>query len=208
MRYRKKPVVIEAVQYDGNFRCLDIFSINDVGKFIIGYEDDGSPYLIVPTLEGGHKCSKGDYIIRGIKGEYYPCKPDIFEMTYERDEPTIIQAPIKNYDAWDEVIDQLGDTNKMMDHIGEVNKMANHVPDVGKMVEDVEKLAEEFYPLNDDLYPNSSLIRKAFTAGYNKAKETLYTGEQVWEAMHKVRDMRYVTYSDEEIIQSLKQPKQ
>jgi hypothetical protein len=82
-KYRKKPVVIDAVQYDGNFRCLDIFSINDVGKFIIGYEDDGSPYLIIPTLEGGHKCSKGDYVIRGIKGEYYPCKPDIFEMTYE-----------------------------------------------------------------------------------------------------------------------------
>lgn len=195
MRYRKKPVVIEAVQYDGNFRCLDIFSINDVGKFIVGYEDDGSPYLIIPTLEGGHKCSKGDYVIRGIKGEYYPCKHDFFEMTYERDEPTIIQGPIKNYDAWDEVIDQLGETNKMIDH----------VPDVGKMVEDVEKLAEEFYPLNDDLYPNSSLIRKAFTAGYNKAKETLYTEEQVREAMNcTVLSAK----AKERVIQSLKQSKQ
>jgi hypothetical protein len=129
-------------------------------------------------------------------------------MTYERDEPTIIQAPIKNYDAWDEVIDQLGDSNKMIDL----------VPDVGKMVEDVEKLAEEFYPLNDDLYPNSSLIRKAFTAGYNKAKETLYTEEQVREAIDMARrgiitdvygdlEVEYLL-EKEQIIQSLKQPKQ
>jgi hypothetical protein len=208
MRYRKKPVVIEAVQYDGNFRCLDIFSINDVGKFIIGTDDAGNPCLKIPTLEGVMIASKGDYIIRGIKGEYYPCKPDIFEMTYERDEPIIIQAPIKNYDPWDEVIDQLGDSNKMIDH----------VPDVGKMVEDVEKLAEEFYPLNDDLYPNSSLIRKAFTAGYNKAKETLYTEEQVREAIDMARrgiitdvygdlEVEYLL-EKEQIIQSLKQPKQ
>ena len=203
MRYRKKPVVIEAVQYDGNFRCLDIFSIHDVGKFIVGYEDDGSPYLIIPTLEGGHKCSKGDYIIRGIKGEYYPCKPDIFEMTYERDEPMIIQAPIKNYDAWDEVIDQLGETNKMIDH----------VPDVGKIVEDVEKLAEK-YPYGG----REGSKRLAFIDGYNTAKETLYTEEQVREAIEMARETkdsyftegykRITKYTSFEIIQSLKQSKQ
>lgn len=112
---------------------------------------------------------------------------------------------VNNYDAWDEVIDQLGDSNKMINHIGEVNEMVNHVPDVGKMVEDVEKLAEEFYPLNDDLYPNSSLIRKAFKAGYNKAKETLYTEEQVGRAIDMARKDWNLKY---EIIQSLKQPKQ
>ena len=82
-RYVKKPIVIEAVQYDGNFRCLDIFSINDVGNFKLGKEEDGSPYLLIPTLEGDIKCSKGDYVIKGIQGEYYPCKPDIFEKTYD-----------------------------------------------------------------------------------------------------------------------------
>ena len=82
-KYRKKPVVIEAVQYDGNFRCLDIFSIYDVGNFKLGKEEDGSPYLLIPTLEGDMKCSKGDYVIKGIQGEYYPCKPNIFEQTYE-----------------------------------------------------------------------------------------------------------------------------
>jgi hypothetical protein len=82
-QYRKKPVVIEAVQYDGNFRCLDVFSINEVSHFIIGTDDTGSPCLKIPTLEGVMIASKGDYIIRGVQGEYYPCKPDIFEMTYE-----------------------------------------------------------------------------------------------------------------------------
>ena len=82
-KFRKKPVVIEAVQYDGNFRCLDIFSLSDVGKFKVKKEEDGSPYLIIPTLEGEHKCSKWDYVIRGVAGEYYPCKPDIFALTYD-----------------------------------------------------------------------------------------------------------------------------
>ena len=81
--YRKKPVVVKAVQYDGNFRCLDIFSIQEVGKFKIGKEVDGTPYLLIPTLEGEMKCSKWDYVIRGVNGEFYPCKPDIFEKTYE-----------------------------------------------------------------------------------------------------------------------------
>ena len=82
--YKKKPVVIEAIQYDGNFRCLDIFSIQEVGKFKVGKEVDGTPYLLIPTLEGEMKCSKWDYVIKGINGEFYPCKPDIFEKTYEQ----------------------------------------------------------------------------------------------------------------------------
>jgi hypothetical protein len=84
MKYKKKPVVIEAIQYDGNFRCLDIFSIKEVGNFKIGYEVDNTQYVIIPTLEGDMKCSKGDYVIRGIKGEYYPCKEDVFNLTYDK----------------------------------------------------------------------------------------------------------------------------
>lgn len=98
---------------------------------------------------------------------------------------------------------------KLLHHSVESNEMIDHIGDANKMVEDdVEKLAEGFYPLNDDLYPNSSLIRKAFTAGYNKAKETLYTEEQVREAIYKARDIKFVTFSDDEIVESLKQPKQ
>jgi hypothetical protein len=83
-QYRKKPVEIEAVQYDGNIWCLDIFPLSEVSHFIIGTDDAGNPCLKIPTLEGVMIASKGDFIIKGIKGEYYPCKPDIFEATYEK----------------------------------------------------------------------------------------------------------------------------
>jgi hypothetical protein len=82
-RFRKKPVVIDAVQYDGNFRSLDCFSINEVSHFIVSKDLDGNQCIKIPTLEGEMIASIGDYIIRGVQGEYYPCKPDIFEMTYE-----------------------------------------------------------------------------------------------------------------------------
>lgn len=82
-QYRKKPVVIDAVRYDGNFRCLDIFAIDEVSHFIVSKDSDGKQCIKIPTLEGEMIASVGDYIIRGVKGEYYPCKPEIFYMTYE-----------------------------------------------------------------------------------------------------------------------------
>lgn len=50
----------------------------------VNYEDKDNPYLKIETLEGIMKVSVGDYIIKGVNGEFYPCKPDIFEKTYER----------------------------------------------------------------------------------------------------------------------------
>ena len=50
----------------------------------VNYEDKNNPYLKIETLEGIMKASVGDYIIKGVNGEFYPCKPDIFEKTYER----------------------------------------------------------------------------------------------------------------------------
>lgn len=76
-KYRKKPVVIKAVQWTGNnFGILDDFMHNAYGV-------DGKQ-IIIPTLEGCMKANIGDWIIKGIKGEFYPCKPDIFEATYEK----------------------------------------------------------------------------------------------------------------------------
>jgi hypothetical protein len=70
MKYRKKPVVIEASQW---------FKHGDHPAVLLD-ENDGS---YVPTLEGVHRVTPGDWIITGVKGEHYPCKPDIFEMTYD-----------------------------------------------------------------------------------------------------------------------------
>ena len=95
MKFRKRPVEIEAIKLEKN-----MVSIQEVYVFMKWYthtsckmgqerwyeyldkvmKEDG---IIIPTLEGEHLARWGDYIIKGVKGEFYPCKADIFEMTYE-----------------------------------------------------------------------------------------------------------------------------
>lgn len=76
-KYRKKPIVIEALQFTGfNFDACEDFVGGDMGKDIQGN-------TVIATLEGAMKVSKDDWIIKGVKGEFYPCKPDIFNTTYE-----------------------------------------------------------------------------------------------------------------------------
>ena len=87
MKYRKKPVVIEAFKWTG-----DIIQKEDP-EWIVEAIKDGVAWfnnsgtescnMEIKTLEGNHIASRGDYIIKGIKDELYPCKPDIFEATYE-----------------------------------------------------------------------------------------------------------------------------
>lgn len=90
MKYRKKPVVIEAVQWDGTFFgtqfILSIFNEIETLHMDYNVDRDECSFWKIGTLEGGHIVSPFDYIIKGVKGEFYPCKPDIFEMTYERAE--------------------------------------------------------------------------------------------------------------------------
>lgn len=79
--FRKKPVVIQAVFFDGT-NGLEIESWSDGACESMG--NKGVKWVQIMTLEGVMKGMEGDWIIRGVKGEYYPCKPDIFDMTYER----------------------------------------------------------------------------------------------------------------------------
>ena len=91
-KYRKKPVVVEAVQWDGT-------NEDEINKFVglcIGAKIYWSHNLYGPneyekglklniqTLEGVMRAKRGDYIIKGVNGEIYPCKPDVFEKTYEK----------------------------------------------------------------------------------------------------------------------------
>lgn len=81
MKFRKKPVTIDAIQYTGDNPsavCVWAASFGEAGFF-----DVAKDHLTIPTLEGDHRADIGDWIIRGVKGEFYPCKPDIFAMTYE-----------------------------------------------------------------------------------------------------------------------------
>jgi hypothetical protein len=81
-KYVKKPVVIEAVQWTGDNR-REIFDFCSLSYFNTDFET-GDLHLMIQTLEGTMEASKGDFIIKGIKGEFYPCKPDIFELTYDK----------------------------------------------------------------------------------------------------------------------------
>jgi hypothetical protein len=82
MKFRKKPVVVEVMQFDGENGL-------EIEKWADGFVDsmqsplDGHKYLQISTLEGVMLAGRGDWIIRGVNGEFYPCKSDIFEKTYE-----------------------------------------------------------------------------------------------------------------------------
>ena len=93
-KYRKKPVVIDAEQWDGKADgatpIID-WVLSNGGTAT--YQCDGtgecpgteaSHYLVIETLEGSMRASSGDYVIKGVQGEFYPCKPDIFAETYEK----------------------------------------------------------------------------------------------------------------------------
>lgn len=89
MKFRKKPVIIEAVQFSG-------YNPTEIKRFVgdscvvehndVAYQAGAEPmtvHVFIHTLEGDMIVSPGDYVIKGVKGEFYPCKPDIFEQTYE-----------------------------------------------------------------------------------------------------------------------------
>jgi len=92
LKFRKKPVVIEAIQWDGNTNKQLIEQF--VGKKLKRELESETAYLagqgapifslLIPTLEGETTASAGDWIIKGVNGEFYPCKPDIFKKTYEQ----------------------------------------------------------------------------------------------------------------------------
>ncbi len=81
-KFRKKPVIIEAIQF-----TMKDMNITDISKFTKNkasfMRKDEHPVCVIPTLEGDMIASIGDWIIKGVKGEFYPCKPDIFKQTYE-----------------------------------------------------------------------------------------------------------------------------
>ena len=83
-KYRKKPIVIEAVQLkDKSIIEIINWTTDYINVEIDTDENDNIIGMIIPTLEGAMKASMNDYIIKEIQGEFYPCKPEIFEQTYE-----------------------------------------------------------------------------------------------------------------------------
>lgn len=83
-KYRKLPVVIEAVQFEDDIDVFEELQELGLDPLRISYVDRNNAFLIIETLEGEMKANIDDYIIKGVNGEFYPCKPDIFEKTYEK----------------------------------------------------------------------------------------------------------------------------
>ena len=90
MKYRKKPIVVEAFKWCGNNTQEEDpeWIVEAIKKGDVSFEYYGAPTIVskmvIDTLEGRMRAELGDWIIKGIKGEIYPCKPDIFEATYEK----------------------------------------------------------------------------------------------------------------------------
>jgi len=96
MKFRKKPVVIDAILWTGyNHTQSEVFVGEELaqGVYEMATPECGNGWTagsysnsakIIKTLEGNMRCQPGDWIIRGVNGEFYPCKPDIFEKTYEK----------------------------------------------------------------------------------------------------------------------------
>jgi len=82
MKYRTKPLVKEAIQFTGS-NCFQIMHFMNRSRDISDCDLNDTDWPIINTLEGDLACSPGDYIVKGINGEFYPVKPDIFEKSYE-----------------------------------------------------------------------------------------------------------------------------
>ena len=125
MKYRKKPVVIDAVQWTGqnhremfDFLTSDTFvnetmSVDGNHFYIDHSRVEGG--LIIKTLEGEHIATIGDYIIKGVKGEYYPCKEEVFHQTYEK---VVETSHWKN--PWGNLITPPFGTKPIEDHLNEL----------------------------------------------------------------------------------------
>ena len=105
----KKPVSVQAVQWTGeNVKELSEFMDErkpdgTINRSFVIYGDSRNPCLVIPTLEGDHYARIGDWIIRGIKGEFYPCKPDIFEKTYEEKDEYVKRFIVFTNDELDKI---------------------------------------------------------------------------------------------------------
>jgi len=82
VRFRKRPVVIEAIQFTDDADRITELS-EWMGEVTVSYADPARPVVPIATLEGVMTAQVGDWIIKGVSGEFYPCKPEIFAATYE-----------------------------------------------------------------------------------------------------------------------------
>ena len=97
MKFRKKPVEIEAVQWTGSNTNEIVLFAGEACRVLSTDPETGKPIsLVIHTLEGDMSVNVNDWIIKGVNGEFYPCKPDIFEKTYEKVEECSAKPELPN----------------------------------------------------------------------------------------------------------------
>lgn len=107
MKYRKKPVVIEAFKWTGGHDQVEDpeWIVEAIEKNIVHInKTENGCNLSITTLEGVMLANQGDYIIRGVQGEIYPCKPDIFEATYEKEDDVANEIIATTFNGEDEAV--------------------------------------------------------------------------------------------------------
>lgn len=84
-KYRKNPIIVEAIKLTRNFAEMarDFVGADNIAMYNLGEFAEDSCFIEITTLEGNMTANEGDYIIKGIRGEFYPCNPEIFKATYE-----------------------------------------------------------------------------------------------------------------------------
>jgi len=103
MKYRKKPLIIDAIQFKGTTESRKEIQIH-LGTNFTAYQttpEDVCFNIIIKTLEGSLHLQKDDWVIRGVKGESYPCKPDIFEKIYDKVEESWDEDEIESDDSFE-----------------------------------------------------------------------------------------------------------
>lgn len=106
-KYRMKPVVIEAIQWNGANHLICETFMKGSGAYI-SYEFSQIGEIVVPTPEGNMLASPGDWIIKGVNGEFYPCKSDIFDKTYIEDGDDFIGRIVNEKNELDDRAGKLG----------------------------------------------------------------------------------------------------
>jgi hypothetical protein len=118
-KYRKKPVVIEAFLWTGDEHQQEdpVWIVTAIKDGQVRFEKSGTPEvtLLIDTLEGTHRAQRGDWIIKGVKGELYPCKPDIFAATYEPELPNAERVGGSSREGHAELLRDVGGIIKGLD---------------------------------------------------------------------------------------------
>lgn len=165
-RYRKKPVVVEAIQWNDNTKEIEEFCGENCSYLVsdTAWEvKKGTPIekLVIHTLEGDMVASRGDYIIKGVNGEFYPCKPDIFEKTYEIEVKVYKTGRLIDADALIEDLDKREYSREQHDFKILIKKQPT-VYDVEKVVDVVR---EDCYSMGFDESQTEIIVNDIVKAG-------------------------------------------